>query len=290
MTWIFLQNSEVSISSQESAESAEPLNHGCEQSHIVRTIDTAKVSYCPTCNEVELIEHLSGMTSEAFPRTCCHQLTSSSEDSLAPTLVLQEFERVWQESEADCFSRSFAWPKKSSPLSYSLRMSEISAPSEVLTSLEKLPKWGMTVDGVLSPLRQSEQATSAKDGFYWATPNTLDHMPPRPLEALKRQFLTARKGRTKPANLREQLHAECWPQNLFPTPLASDWKIPDSPYRRTKTQINLITHLNISAGKMSQRINLPWLEWLMQYPKGWTELEPWATQWLAIKSPKPLKS
>ncbi len=45
----------------------------------------------------------------------------------------------------------------------------------------------------------------------WATPNTMDHMDQRSPEALQRQFETTRKGRTAPANLREQIHPQNWP-------------------------------------------------------------------------------
>ena len=51
-------------------------------------------------------------------------------------------------------------------------------------------------------------ATQVKN---WATPNTMDHMEQRSPEALQRQFNTTRKGRTAPANLREQVHPENWP-------------------------------------------------------------------------------
>jgi hypothetical protein len=44
----------------------------------------------------------------------------------------------------------------------------------------------------------------------WATPNTMDHMEQRSPEALQRQFNTTRKGRTAPANLREQIHPQNW--------------------------------------------------------------------------------
>jgi hypothetical protein len=39
----------------------------------------------------------------------------------------------------------------------------------------------------------------------WSTPNTMDHLDPRPEEGVVKQATGARKGRTKPANLREQV-------------------------------------------------------------------------------------
>jgi hypothetical protein len=41
--------------------------------------------------------------------------------------------------------------------------------------------------------------------WAWATPNTMDHLPPRSEEALKKQAQGPRKGRTRPGNLREQV-------------------------------------------------------------------------------------
>jgi hypothetical protein len=48
-------------------------------------------------------------------------------------------------------------------------------------------------------IRESESTS-------WATPNTMDYLPQRSEEALVRQATTRRKGRTRPANLREQVN------------------------------------------------------------------------------------
>ena len=62
--------------------------------------------------------------------------------------------------------------------------------------------------------------TDVIDAQLWATPNTMDYMPQRSPEALKRQAETSRKGRTRPANLREQVCEET--VKLWPTPRAND--------------------------------------------------------------------
>lgn len=59
----------------------------------------------------------------------------------------------------------------------------------------------------------------AKQVKNWATPNTMDNLPERSREALDRQFSTTRKGRSAPANLREQVNPENWP-----TPASRDAK------------------------------------------------------------------
>ena len=54
----------------------------------------------------------------------------------------------------------------------------------------------------------------------WATPNTMDHLPPRSEEATRKMQEGHRKGRSKPSNLREQVDEET--MKLWPTPQATD--------------------------------------------------------------------
>jgi hypothetical protein len=57
---------------------------------------------------------------------------------------------------------------------------------------------------------------------WWATPNTMDHLPQRSKTATKKMQEGQRKGRSKPSNLREQVDKDT--MNMFPTPTARDWK------------------------------------------------------------------
>ena len=107
----------------------------------------------------------------------------------------------------------------------------------------------------------------------WATPNTLDHMPPRSKEAMERQFATTRKGRTKPSNLREQVHPDMWP-----TPVAHEARLG---YQRRDTgkkgsQKSLSTLVIDDAGGrdvVKGQLNPTWVEWLMGYPEDYTLIE-----------------
>jgi len=74
----------------------------------------------------------------------------------------------------------------------------------------------------LGQLAVSVRPTSEKDYGLWATPNTMDHLPQRGVEAARRQFTTTRNGRTAPANLREQVNPNAYPAALWATPNASD--------------------------------------------------------------------
>lgn len=84
---------------------------------------------------------------------------------------------------------------------------------------------------ILSPylilkLRLSARGTGGNGSCLWATPNTMDHLPQRSQEALRRQAEGARKGRSLPANLREQVDPEtmrAWKEpEIWRTPVAAD--------------------------------------------------------------------
>ena len=62
------------------------------------------------------------------------------------------------------------------------------------------------------------------DGGLLPTPTTMDHLPQRSPEALKKQMEGARKGRTSLSNLREAVNPETQEMfnSLLPTPRASD--------------------------------------------------------------------
>ena len=87
---------------------------------------------------------------------------------------------------------------------------------------ETWPRWGMTVDGSAFAHPMSALRIGAIDGSasQYATPNTLDSLPPKSPEALEREATIARPGRSKPANLRDQVsNMQNWP-----TPSATDYK------------------------------------------------------------------
>jgi hypothetical protein len=150
----------------------------------------------------------------------------------------------------------------------------------------------------------------------WATPNTMDHLPPRSEEATKKMQEGHRRGRSRPSNLREQVDEETmklWPTpnawdgnrgprskenliekdhqinlisavkdamdpdpvHLWPTPRARDYKdghkIPPSIQNGSRSH-HLGTKV-LEKRQTSGTLNPTWVEWLMGYPKGWTDLK-----------------
>lgn len=121
-------------------------------------------------------------------------------------------------------------------------------------------------------LAVSATRTKGIDCGLWATPNTMDNLPPRSQEAKDRQFNTTRKGRTAPANLREQVNPSMWP-----TPNAGDdrdrgrWE--DSCVQRRVAmgkQISLSMIAQSSNGSSAPtgnrgQLSVDFVSWLMGY-------------------------
>ena len=136
------------------------------------------------------------------------------------------------------------------------------------------PRQGMTVDGYAYLLPKSAQNISATESGLWATPTTMDKLPPKSQVALQKEATVARPGRSRPANLRDQV---CNMQN-WPTPTRRDYK--GTSKKRVKGHPrhagNLDSVVELETGEIAGRLNPTWLEWLMGWPLGWTELKPLA--------------
>jgi len=71
----------------------------------------------------------------------------------------------------------------------------------------------------LFQLQASVLGTKETESGLWATPNTMDYLPPRSAEGTKKLMEGHRKGRKKPSNLREQVDPIT--MSMYPTPSAS---------------------------------------------------------------------
>ena len=163
MGWIYLAESE---------DLALHSVNGLDPLHIVKSIPIVKEFSCQECTINVWFNARSGMTSLVLTDLICTVLSILyTEDFPARISALQDMEKDWRGSEADYFSKSCAWPKKSSPSSFSLKMSQQSPAEGDFESLEKLPRWGMIVAGVLYPLHPLERYIKEIDGSYLPTPD-----------------------------------------------------------------------------------------------------------------------
>lgn len=298
MAWIYFQ---------ESVELESHSNRGLELSLIVSKTDTHKASYCRECNRVILIPRQFGMMCDHSQKIYCHQLTLFSADSHVRTSVLLELEKVWAASEADYSSKLSDLQKK---LSLRLYSSKTCRPLE-LEAFERLsehlPKSGMTVGGLVYLPQALELHTKENDGSYLPTPTAQSYGSNQGGSAgrtgKKRLSLVSmasknlwptpqardyRSGDNPNSDRAKRKQKLGWSKNLndavlLPTPYARDWKGTGAPSEYDRNTPPLSAH----AGG---QLNPTWVEWLMGYPIGWTELSALVTQLFRTKSKQPLKS
>ena len=230
--------------------------------------------------------------------------TSLQEDTLAnlsPSQVEKKVKKIQDTSGQSILDLS----KNSGPLGLLEKML-VDTLNSVSTPLSRTWRVKTTPLGrLVFQLRASAPTTKGKGSGLWATPNTMDHLPTRSKEATMKMMQGARKGRTRPCNLREQVDPETvqmWrtpdahsgrgpsseermkmklekkmpislndqvahPNLMWPTPTARDHKDTgvNTNYEKAKKKGRL-------AGHAGGSLNPTWVEWLMGYPKGWTDL------------------
>tara|TARA_R100000808_G_scaffold552_2_gene2831 strand:- start:252 stop:623 length:372 start_codon:yes stop_codon:yes gene_type:complete len=115
-------------------------------------------------------------------------------------------------------------------------------------------------DGVCSELMMWEPRTDVKGSGYWPTPCARDHHPNGMKPGSKVDFGNAVK--------------------MWPTPRASEWKgvgplgSKSHQYRLDKSYLDATVQ---EAEGRTGKLNPEWVEWLMGWPIGWTDLKPLET-------------
>lgn len=131
-----------------------------------------------------------------------------------------------------------------------------------LTWKKKVTKYGRS----LFQLVPSTLPTEGIESGLLLTPNVMDALEAREMEALKKQYKKNRPGRTTLSTLREQIAYE-GKNPLLPTPKASEG---DRKTRHKQGGRVLGGEIGKSAGNRL-RLQPAFVEWMMGYPKKWTE-------------------
>ena len=207
---------------------------------------------------------------------------------------------VWLESKKEK-GTTVTSGRRCSELSENLRRVGLSVRTYLESCALPLPTlsrtWSvkaMTWSCLILKLRLSERRTEENASRLWATPNTMDHLPQRSEEALLRQARGAWKCHTRPSNLREQVDERT--MKLFQTMTANDAKNSTFPPSQMNRNGGLIKSLmatpqarDYRTGSISRwndpnrsrnlndqiggQLNPTWVEWLMGFPIGWTDLD-----------------
>lgn len=214
----------------------------------------------------------------------------------ARTSALPERDADWTENDPVCGERWRESSAKYDPDTFSWKIRRYSLFGEEIKSLVILPRWGMTVDGVLSERTTptlptsviafgSSQRVFAKNTMSLEQSESLfDEIEYDEERSISEFFYTpkandAEKRGNVSADKRNGIVGQV--MNFFPTPLARDW-------RGGMSQETLIKRMESSTRGVSlpehlQRIgqigllNPNWEEWLMGWPIGYTGLEPLET-------------
>ena len=296
-----------STSSQESAESQSHSVLGCEPSLIVNKTDTLSQFYFQDNQRGGCIERQSGMTCKRSLENCCRQLILFLEASPARTSALLEMVSVWKESEAVYSTKLSDSQKKLERRLCSSKTSQRLELADFVRSSEHLPKSGMTVGGRVYQPQALELHIKENVGSYLPTPtaqsygsnqggsagrsgkvrHSLESMAKKNLWPTPRANDAEKRGQFDIQNPRNGLPAAV---KRWPTPKASEATRGDSDSERHRNTPSLTSTVNIVEGSRGGQLNPTWVEWLMGYPLGHTELNALGIAWFRPKSEKRLKN
>lgn len=194
----------------------------------------------------------------------------------ARTSVRQEMGQVSAASAADFGSRwhgSFARYDRDTS---SWKTAQCSLVEDLERFSETWPRWGSMRNGVSYQRQTPERYISENESGLWATPTTMDKLPPKSADALHREATIARPGRSKPANLRDQVSN----MHRWPTPQVSDNRdrgnMSTAAIARRMEKGKQVM-LSMCVSSENGRLNPDWVEWLMGWPIGLTDLKPLET-------------
>jgi len=278
MSWHYLR--------EVAGESLEDICSGGEPLPPLKSKITHAEFYCKGKLMDSYLDSLCGMTSAHLMDTP-GEAKSMSSAGVFPvrTSLPQEKGTDSMEKGQDSGHTWRGWLARFDPLSCSWRTAQCSLLGEEHELLQTLPKWGMTRSGLLWELPTLAHLISGTgcglspdNESFFHTPNTT--------------------GMDGVSNSRKALRKRL---ELLPTPNARDWKDSQTAGNRKSPGLGVVAHwptprtagmcggsaswdlLNknttveearlMGAGNGGQ-LNPPWVEWLMGWPIGWTDLNP----------------
>ena len=206
-------------------------------------------------------------------------LTLYLEAFLAKTYQPQGGGLALTENEAECGEKWRGSFVKYDPDLFLWKTHQCSLLGDLDEFLETWPQWGLMRDGECWEQRTLEQSIRGTEfgslQNKWATPTTMDKLPPKSAQALHREATQTRQGRSKPANLRDQVSN----MKNWPTPVKSDHSA-RRPSKGWQGNSDLPSVVWTESGGRENptmppaQLNATWVEWLMGWPLGWTDLKP----------------
>jgi hypothetical protein len=202
------------------------------------------------------------------------------------TSVPQEKAQALTARGLECGERWHGLLARFDPDSHLWRTVQCSLVEDLNESLQTLPPWGMTVGGELYLLPTLVQTTNENESGLWLTPSTVD-IPTRSAESMEKRLDYRKKIGRKGVGagcLSEQVE---WSgtgppigyitKESWPTPTANMYKGSSAAVIRKNGQDRSWQSLHYAVEQVTDiggRLNPTWVEWLMGWPLGWTDLKP----------------
>jgi hypothetical protein len=188
------------------------------------------------------------------------------------TLAQPEKAQELTENEAGCGEKWRGWLAKYDPDTSSWKTAQCSLLEDLNESLATLPRSGMTRNGLLWELPMLEQTIKETVyGFLLPTPTASDGTAGSVI-GKNDKFYTTKTGMPRKINQNGKDGSVGLGRlvQMWPTPTAHNAKETNAP---SESKRNTPT-LGAQAGGS---LNPTWVEWLMGWPLGWTDLKPLVT-------------
>ena len=168
------------------------------------------------------------------------------------TSVQQDAEQESTESDQECGTKWRGWLAKYDRVTSSWKTAQCSFIEDLSESLATLPRSGMTRDGLLWELPMLEPITRGTESGYWPTPTVCGNY--------NRPGASATSGMGLASAVK-----------LWPTPNAGSprWGGTMQEWGGSKNWVRKEMP-DLAGGPL----NPTWVEWLMGWPLGWTDLKP----------------
>jgi hypothetical protein len=147
-------------------------------------------------------------------------------------------------------------------------------------SCKTWPRWGIMLDGELSELGMSVRHINETECGSWPTPTTRDYKGARGKAAQER------KGNPLDTIPNVLAYGGTQTPQVYLTPQANE----DAAGTPAGKMQKMLGNSEVVRGKTPEEwkkgtLNPPWVEWLMGWPIGWTDLKPLVTDKLACAQP-----
>jgi len=260
---------------------------------------------CSKDSETESCQNSqSGTTSKPLTGSLgAEKSTSFVEGSRAKTSAQPGEARELKASEAGFGERWRESLAKYDPNTHSWRTPQCSLLEGLDVFSETWPKWGMMRNGACWELTTRVRLTEENESGFWPTPTCMAGAMYLESNAHKRNSMSLASavhywitpmardykghtnnpkargyGGTLPDQVKEMEEANMgMPAKLWPTPQASDNRNRGGAGSRAiqrRKEMGKQIGLSQAVSDTSGALNPPWVEWLMGWPIGWTDLKP----------------